>query len=218
MVFNEYGGVNMNMILRIGFLLTAYAIGSIPTALIYSRLRHKADIRTLGDGNMGARNTKRQYGFYAGAFVAAVDIFKGALVILLAMGLKLPLEWQLLAGVAVILGHDFPVFAGFRGGQGFAVTSGVFLALFPIPGMIGFVIYVFLYLLLHNSDLAAGAAMAQIALHTALTGARPLAVIFIVSTLLFIPFKKWLDRSRREVISGTSEQTARPEGKKLDTK
>lgn len=192
----------MGAILRVGILLAAYAIGSFPTALIYSRLRHRTDIRTVGDGNMGARNTKRLYGFYAGALVAAVDILKGTLAVLLSILLQLPLEWQLLAGAAVILGHDFPVFARFRGGQGFATTSGVFLALFPIPALIGFVIYAFLYLLFHNSDLSAVFAMSQLALHAVLDREPAISLIFIVLVLLFIPFKKWLDRNRREGIEG----------------
>lgn len=208
----------MSLIFRIGIVLTAYAIGSIPTALIYSRLRHHADIRTLGDGNMGARNTKRQFGFTAGVLVAAADIFKGVLAVVLTIALGMPLEWRLAAGAAAILGHDFPVFAGFKGGQGFAVTSGVFIALFPLPAMIGFVIYAFLYLLFHNSDIAAGAAMLQLALHVVLKGGSVTEVGFIVLVLLFIPFKKWLDRPRRQAIKGGEERPSRAEGEKNHAK
>jgi glycerol-3-phosphate acyltransferase PlsY len=149
---------------------------------------------------MGARNTKRLFGFYAGALVATADILKGMLAVLLSILLHLPLEWQLLAGAAVILGHDFPVFARFRGGQGFATTSGVFLALFPIPALIGFVIYAFLYLLFHNSDLSAVFAMSQLALYTVLDREPIISLAFIVLVLLFIPFKKWLDKPRRKAI------------------
>ncbi len=208
----------MSLIFRIGIVLTAYAIGSIPTALLYSRLRHHTDIRALGDGNMGARNTKRQYGFTAGVLVAAADIFKGVLAVLLTIALGMPLEWRLVAGAAVVLGHDFPVFAGFKGGQGFAVTSGVFLALFPFPALIGFAIYAFLYLLFHNSDLAAGAAMAQLALHVVLKGGRVLEVGFIVLVLLFIPFKKWLDKPRRDALKGKKDNDVKAEGNKVNTK
>ena len=190
----------MNLGLRFGVVLLAYALGSIPTALIYSKLRRRADIRTLGDGNMGARNTKRQFGFYAGVLVGSADILKGTLAVFLAVLLHLPLEWQLLAGAAAILGHDFPIFAGFKGGQGFATTSGVFLALFPIPALIGFVIYAFLYLLFRNSDLSAVFAMSQLALHAVLDREPVISLVFIVLVLLFIPFKKWLDQPRREAI------------------
>jgi glycerol-3-phosphate acyltransferase PlsY len=208
----------MSLIFRMGIVLTAYAIGSIPTALLYSRLRHHTDIRLLGDGNMGARNIKRMYGFSAGVLVAAMDIFKGMLAVLLTIILDMPLEWRLVAGAAVVLGHDFPVFAGFKGGQGFAVTSGVFLALFPFPALIGFAIYAFLYLLFHNSDIAAGAAMAQLTLHVVLKGGRALEVGFIVLVLLFIPFKKWLDKPRREALKGKKDHAVKPEGEKINTK
>lgn len=206
----------MNAIFRVGIVLAAYIIGSFPTALVYSRLRHHVDIRTLGDGNMGARNTKRQFGFYAGALVATVDILKGVGAVLLAILLRLPLEWQLLAGAAVILGHDFPVFAKFKGGQGFATTSGVFLALFPIPALIGFVIYAFLYLLFHNSDLSAVFAMSQLALHVTLDREPTISLVFIVLVLLFIPFKKWLDRQRVEMIGEVKERGKKREPRKTE--
>ncbi len=206
----------MNTIFRVGIILVAYIIGSCPTALIYSRMRHHVDIRTLGDGNMGARNTKRQFGFYAGALVATVDILKGVLAVMLAILLCFPLEWQLLAGAAVILGHDFPVFAKFKGGQGFATTSGVFLALFPIPALIGFVIYAFLYLLFHNSDLSAVFAMSQLVLHVALDREPAISLIFIVLVLLFIPFKKWLDRQRVEMIEGVKKKVKQQKPRKME--
>ncbi|KAF0110210.1 MAG: hypothetical protein FD147_1831 [Chloroflexi bacterium] len=83
----------MNPLIYGAVLLIAYALGSIPTALLYSRLFHRKDIRALGDGNMGARNTRRQFGFNAGVIVALIDIIKGALAVLLSMALNLPLEW-----------------------------------------------------------------------------------------------------------------------------
>ena len=181
-------------------LLVAYALGSIPTAVLFSRINHGVDIRTLGDGNMGARNTKRLFGFYGGFIVAVIDIIKGALAVLLASSFKLPFEWQLLTGIAVILGHDFPAFAQFQGGQGFATTTGIFLVLFPLQTMIGAVIYFFLYLFFHNSDLAASVGMGLLALLVYLSQSPLLAVGFIILTLLFIPFKQWLDKPRRERI------------------
>jgi glycerol-3-phosphate acyltransferase PlsY len=188
------------MILRWGLILIVYLVGSFPTALVYSRLAHRSDIRSLGDGNMGARNTKHQFGFTAGVLVALADILKGALGVWLVMLAGLPLEWQVVAGGAVILGHDFPVFARFRGGQGFAATTGVFLAFFPWITLLGFAVYCFLYLLLHNSDIAAGVGMALIILLVILRETPLLLILFMLAALLFVPFKKWLDRSRKEVI------------------
>lgn len=181
-------------------VLAAYLIGSFPAALVYSRLREHADIRVLGDGNMGARNTKRQFGMRAGVLVAVVDIVKGLLAVLLADTAGLPMGGQMLAGAAAILGHDFPLYARFKGGQGFATTTGVFLYLFPLPGLIGVVIYFTVYLFTRSSDLAAGLGMGQLFLHMIFTGATLLTLVFIVGVLLFIPLKKWMDHPRRRAL------------------
>lgn len=177
-------------------LIAAYLLGSIPTALLYSRLVHGQDIRSLGDGNMGARNSKRAYGWHGGVLVALADILKGALAVLVAAGLDLAVPGQMVCGAAAIAGHDFPVFARFKGGQGFAVTTGVFLGLFPLVTFIGFVIYAALFLLTRSSDLAASIGMGFIAATELFSGASAYLLAFIVLTLLFVPFKKWLDRGR----------------------
>lgn len=180
--------------------LAAYLLGAVPTALLYSHLAHGADIRTLGDGNMGARNTRRIFGWRAGVLVALADIVKGALAVWLAKVLALPELWQYTCGALSILGHDFPVFARFKGGQGFAVTTGVFLGLFPALTVIGALIYGVVYFTTRNSDLGAGLGMGFIAAAQWLTGGSLASIVFIVLLLLFIPLKKWLDRARRQEI------------------
>ena len=99
---------------KIELLMVAYLIGSIPTALIVSRIIVRVDLRFLGDGNMGARNTQHVFGWQAGIIVAWVDFLKGLGIILLARILKMDLTWQLIAGSLTVLGHDFPVFADLR--------------------------------------------------------------------------------------------------------
>jgi glycerol-3-phosphate acyltransferase PlsY len=190
-------------------VLLAYLLGSFPTALVYSRAAHRVDVRSLGDGNMGARNTRHQFGFSAGMLVALVDILKGALAVLMVRGVGLPLGWQAAGAAAVILGHDFPIFARFRGGQGFAATTGVFLAFFPYYTLLGFAVYCTLYLLLHNSDIAAGVGMGLVVLLVWLKQAPLWLLAFMVLALLFIPFKQWLDRPRR-VRLGAEEDAPPP--------
>ncbi len=112
-------------------LVVAYLLGSVPTALIASHLLAHTDIRLLGDGNMGARNTARTLGWKAGWVVAGIDIGKGAGSIWMAQAFGLNPFWQIMTGACAVLGHDFPVFAGFRGGQGLATTLGVFFVLAP---------------------------------------------------------------------------------------
>lgn len=185
------------MVEKIAVLIISYLVGSIPIALIYSKYFHKEDIRKLGDGNMGASNIKRVYGSRAGITVGVLDILKGSLAILIALVLQLPIAWQLAAGSAAILGHDFPIFAGFRGGQGLATTAGVFLVLYPVPWLIGGVLYGVIYLISHKSNLAKGAGMGLYALLGYFWGAPLTVIAFIMLALLFIPLKQWFDRSRR---------------------
>jgi glycerol-3-phosphate acyltransferase PlsY len=202
----------MKMTVLLPAISAAYLIGSFPTALLYSRLRGRADIRALGDGNMGARNTRRHFGMRAGVLVAVVDILKGLLAVMLADLAGLPLGGQMLAGAAAILGHDFPLFAGFKGGQGFAATTGVFLYLFPLPALLGLAIYFTVYALTRSSDLGAGLAMGQLFLYEIFTGAPLLTLVYIVGVLLFVPLKKWLDSPRRRELAENAREESAPGG------
>ena len=106
-------------------LLIAYLLGSIPTALIVTRRVAKVDIRTVGDGNMGAHNVHRILGWGPSILVAAVDFSKGALAVILLNVFGFGLAWQLGALACAVLGHDFPICARFRGGQGLACVEAM---------------------------------------------------------------------------------------------
>jgi acyl phosphate:glycerol-3-phosphate acyltransferase len=119
--------------MALAMLVTAYFIGSFPTAYLLVRALRRRDIRSLGDGNMGAQNTFRQVGPVAGITVAFVDCFKGALVIMIAREWGMGPVVIMLSGLAAVAGHNWPWFLGFRGGRGEAVSVGVLLALAPLP-------------------------------------------------------------------------------------
>jgi len=134
-------------------LITAYLLGSIPTAVWVGKWFYGRDIRNEGSGNAGATNTIRVLGVKAGIPVILVDVFKGFLAVWF-MHAFIPQEWavssatylQMLAGFLAVLGHVFPVFASFRGGKGVATLLGMGIALFPhviwIPVVV-FVVVVF---------------------------------------------------------------------------
>jgi len=119
------------MLLGILSIIIGYLLGSIPTACIVSRIRKGIDIRTVGTGNMGGANVMREIGAREGIFVCLIDVAKGAGAILVAQALDIPELWVFGAGVAALAGHNFPVFAGFRGGRGTATCIGIFLVLAP---------------------------------------------------------------------------------------
>jgi glycerol-3-phosphate acyltransferase PlsY len=119
------------MVLGIPSIVIGYLLGSIPTAYIVSRWRKGVDIRKVGSRNMGAANVMRQIGAHEGVLVGIVDLAKGAGAILIARALNLSQPWVFGVGFAALVGHNFPVFAGFRGGRGSATIIGIFLVLSP---------------------------------------------------------------------------------------
>ena len=123
-------------------IIIGYLLGSIPTAYIVSRIRKGIDIRTVGSGNMGAANVMREIGTPEGIFVGLIDIAKGAGAILIAQTLNISELWVFGAGFAALVGHNFPVFIGFRGGRGTATVIGIFLVLAPKATLVTLVVVV----------------------------------------------------------------------------
>ena len=117
-------------------VLLGYFLGSIPTAYIAGHLLKGRDIRQMGDGNVGAANAFRQLGAKAGIGVFWVDAGKGALAILIAQAASIPLVAVLLTGAAVVVGHNWSVFIGFRGGRGESTSIGILLAIITQPVLI----------------------------------------------------------------------------------
>jgi glycerol-3-phosphate acyltransferase PlsY len=124
------------MLLGVLSVIIGYLLGSIPTAYIVSRLRKGIDIRTIGSGNMGGANVMREIGTHEGVLVGLFDVAKGAGAILVAQALNVSELWVFGTGFGALLGHSFPVFAGFRGGRGAATTIGIFLVLAPTATLV----------------------------------------------------------------------------------
>jgi glycerol-3-phosphate acyltransferase PlsY len=112
-------------------IVIGYLLGSIPTAYIVSRLRKGIDIRKVGSRNMGGGNVMREIGVREGAFVGIADVAKGAGAVLIAQALGVRDPWVFGAGFAALVGHNLPLFVGFRGGRGSATFIGIFLVLAP---------------------------------------------------------------------------------------
>jgi acyl phosphate:glycerol-3-phosphate acyltransferase len=129
----------MNILeLAISFVL-AYFLGSIASAVWIGKLFHGIDIREFGSGNAGATNVIRILGWKTGIPVLLIDIAKGWMAAYLPVFFNLAdpgsatmTSLQILTGLTAIVGHVFPVFAGFRGGKGVGTTFGVLLALHPL--------------------------------------------------------------------------------------
>ena len=117
-------------------VICAYLLGSIPSAVWIGRMTKGIDVREHGSKNAGATNTMRVLGVKTGIPVLLIDVFKGFAAVKLALfspvfeaGTNGFVNFQLVLGAAAVIGHVFPVFAGFRGGKGVATIVGILLAL-----------------------------------------------------------------------------------------
>ena len=130
--------------------MLGYLIGSVNLSIILSHLMGKGDIRNYGSGNAGTTNTLRTLGKLPALAVLIFDIFKGVIAIFLAKKLmllgigaiedgkymQLALEYAtLVAGLFAILGHNFPIYYGFKGGKGIATSLGVIFIIEPRIGI-----------------------------------------------------------------------------------
>ncbi len=135
-------------------VLVAYLLGSIPFSYIVTRLVLRSDIRRLGNGNAGARNTAVSAGRLPGVLVALLDIGKGALAVLLAQQLSDSEIVSLLAGAAAVIGHDFPIYLKFKGGQGMAALAGTFLVFMPSLILISAIVFFATLAITRNWDVS----------------------------------------------------------------
>ena len=142
-------------------LIGAYLLGSVPAAYLVARWRRGIDIRQYGSGNVGASNVLAVVSKRWSIPVTIFDIGKGALMVWVAQLLGLGAAQQVAAGIATIIGHNWPVFLGFKGGRGIFATLGVVVMLSPWLGLIMLVIA---YMLAPLRQLALGVTLALISL------------------------------------------------------
>ena len=140
----------------------AYLFGSIPTAVWVGKRFFGLDVREHGSKNAGATNTFRVLGKKPGIIVLLVDVLKGLLAVFLPqMFLSTVIDYnelinlKIIAAIFVILGHVFPLFAGFKGGKGVATSLGVIFALHPPAAFICLGIFLIVFLISHFVSLGA---------------------------------------------------------------
>lgn len=177
--------------------LGAYLLGSVPTALWVGKYYFAIDIRLHGSKNVGATNTFRVLGKKPGAIVMLIDTFKGwagtSLALLMPLLMDGPafdlLYFKLLFGLATVLGHVFPLYAGFKGGKGVAASLGMLIAIHPLGAFICFM--VFLAVFFASGIVSLGSVIAAIAfplvmLIPAIGSQKPLMQLFAVVAGLIV--------------------------------
>lgn len=117
------------------FILIAYVLGSIPSALIVGKVGYNLDIREHGSGNLGATNAFRILGKKAGIIVTLADILKGTIATLIPLLATFFIDVEvnrLIIGLFAVLGHTYPLFAKFKGGKAVATSGGILLGISPL--------------------------------------------------------------------------------------
>lgn len=164
--------------------LAGYAIGNFSPSYLIGRKVANIDIREAGSGNAGATNVMRVLGWKYGLLVFLLDMLKGLAAA--SIGLWLGKEAGMAAAsIGVILGHDFPALLDFRGGKGIASTTGIFLSLFPLPTLVGILVFIAVVLLTRMVSLGSMVFVVSMAVYTVATN-QPIA--FIILAVLVAAF------------------------------
>lgn len=168
--------------MRWGLIAAAYLIGSIPFGVIIARF-HNVNLREQGSGNIGATNALRVMGRKAAVITLLGDTFKGSAAVYLAMRFC-GYETALFAAAAAVIGHDFTVFTGFKGGKGVATSFGVLLAIEPFIALAAIVIWIATVAIFRISSLGALVSFAAIPFIVLLNkqSGRPLLILTVFLT------------------------------------
>ena len=174
-------------------LAYGYLVGSIPTAYLVARLKKGIDIRQYGSGNVGASNVARHLGKGYFAPVVAFDVLvKGAASVGLARVLGLALEYQALAALLAVMGHNWSVYLRFSGGRGIAVGVGGLLVLSWKALLALLVIFFLGWIIFRSTALWFGIAFAVLPLGAVVLGEPATVVIFCIALLAVSALKRLL--------------------------
>lgn len=197
-------------------IVIAYLLGSIPSAVWIGKKYYGIDIRNYGSKNAGTTNILRVLGIRAAVPVFIIDFFKGfaavAVIGLIKYDDNVGLPWiiglKIIAVFAAVLGHIFPVFAGFRGGKGVATLVGAVTGIYPTVIMLCFAVWIFVLVVTHYVSLAsmiAGCAFPVFVLlsHRASQSTAFIVFSFVTALLLIITHRKNIERLRK----GTENKT-----------
>ncbi|MFA4991683.1 MAG: glycerol-3-phosphate 1-O-acyltransferase PlsY [Candidatus Omnitrophota bacterium] len=182
------------VILFLGFV-SAYLIGSIPTAYLFGRILKGIDIREYGSGNVGATNVFRVIGKGPGITVLVIDVLKGLLcstvvasMFLYMVPVTRPDLYRIFIGLSAIAGHNWTVFLKFKGGKGVATSAGVVIGLIPQIFWLGFMVWLVVFFVSGFVSLASIIAAISIPLFTLAFGQPAEIVIFMCIVCVIIAY------------------------------
>jgi len=177
----------------IGIAVLAYVLGAIPFAYLITRWRTGLDIRWVGEGNVGARNVWHVVGPRWGTVAALLDLAKGAAAAQAALWWGASIWTLRSAGIALVLGHGFPIFLRGRGGKGAGPATGFLMRLYPVPVLLGGAIFGLTRPLVTDWNLAAGLGLGAVPILSLLWGVSLADVAYMIFFLLLLGAKKMID-------------------------
>ncbi len=209
------------------YLILAYLLGSIPSAVWIGKYFYKIDVREYGSGNAGSTNVFRVLGKKAGIPVLIIDILKGFAAVSLAYVSSYPkgsnnfINLQLILGIAALVGHIFPIFASFRGGKGIATLLGIVLAIHPYAASISISVFIIVLLISSYVSLASiiSAIVFPIIVIVVFKSNVPALIIFsiLIPIMVLITHQKNIERLiRREESKSKLLKKKKPEEKPCD--
>lgn len=166
--------------------LIGYFSGTIPFGLLLARFAGLGDVRSIGSGNIGATNVLRTGSKFIAFLTLLGDIAKGFVPVVLATSLWAEAPHGMLAGVAALLGHMFPLWLKFKGGKGVATYIGVAFGVLPIVGLGFLIIWLLLAVSLRYSSLSAIGATLGAPVIAYFQGGQEFAIMFFLMSMLVI--------------------------------
>ena len=166
-------------------LTLGYLFGSIPFGLLFAYAFGQGDVRKIGSGSIGATNVLRTGNYAAAALTLLFDALKGAAPVLIAQYLW-GADAALFAGLSAFLGHLFPVWLGFKGGKGVAVSLGILLALYWPAALLAFATWLAMVAIFRISSLAALVTAVFTPLYMYLFGREHAAVLALMLAMLVL--------------------------------
>ena len=143
------------MINQILFVAIAYFIGSLSFGILASKIFSISDPRTMGSKNPGATNVLRTGNKYAAIFTLLGDMLKATLVVMVALSYEISGLPLIALSLAVLLGHIFPIYHGFKGGKGVATALGILLAINWVLALCVLFVWLLFFLIFRYSSLSA---------------------------------------------------------------
>jgi glycerol-3-phosphate acyltransferase PlsY len=190
-------------------LIIAFFLGSIPFGIIVAKIKG-VDLKKVGSGNIGATNVLRSLGKWPAVLTLLGDILKGTIAVAIGRFLGAGPVYEGLIGLSAILGHNFSIFLGFRGGKGVATSFGVLFIYTPQVAIITVIMWIIIVVLTKYSSLGAIVSFGLLPVNVAVFDPHYREKLFIIVLITILILMRHNDNVRR-LIKGTERKIGQRE-------